>query len=54
MGIIFDMIERIINQHDVMNLLLLSLVSDQASIPYVSIWNDQDSLDSITVVRVPL
>ena len=54
MGIVFDMIERMINQHDVMNLLLLSLVSDQASIPYVSIWHDQDILDSITVVHVSL
>ena len=42
MGIIFDMIERIIEQHDVMNPLLLSLGSDQTSIPYVSTWHDQD------------
>ena len=50
MGIIFDMIEQIIDQHDVVNPLLLSLGSDQTSIPYVSTWHDQDILDSITVV----
>ena len=44
MGIIFDMIKRIIEQHDVMNPLLLSFGSDQTSIPYVSTWHDQDSI----------
>ena len=44
MGIIFDMIKRIIEQHDVMNPLLLSFGSDQTSIPYVSTWHDKDSI----------
>ena len=38
------MIEQIIERHDVMNPLLLSLGSNQTSIPYVSTWHHQDSI----------